>query len=94
MKFNLKDIFFFNQLITLKISTYLYWFVLLVVTFAMIGASFAVMFASSFFSGLMMLLIGLPLALLYVRLVFELMLVFFKINQNLEKLVEQGKRND
>lgn len=41
-----------------------------------------------------MLLIGLPLALLYVRLVFELMLVFFKINQNLEKLVEQGKRND
>ena len=42
----------------------------------------------------MMLLIGLPLALLYVRLVFELMLVFFKINQNLEKLVEQGKRND
>ena len=41
-----------------------------------------------------MLLIGLPLTLLYVRLVFELMLVFFKINQNLEKLVEQGKRND
>jgi hypothetical protein len=69
-------------MLTPKIITLLYWLGLIVTTLS----SLAYMFAQSFFLGLFMLVGG----LIGTRIWCELLIVIFKINQNLQTLANKA----
>jgi len=77
--FFMKDIFFFDAMLTPKIITLLYWAGLLGVIVCGVAAMFG-MFGMGLWSGLAMLIGG----LIGVRLWCELLIVMFKINENLK----------
>lgn len=77
----MKDIFFFDAMLTPKIITLLYWAGLLAVIICGVAAMFGV-FGGSFWSGLAILVGG----LVGTRLWCELLIVMFKINENLKKI--------
>lgn len=78
---------FFDTMITPKIITFIYWFLLLLVT----GYGLKTMFGgyeftfSNFMMGIVYILFGAVL----VRVWCELMIVIFKINDNLQNLKEK-----
>ena len=82
----MRDIFFFDTLVTPKFITFLYWFMLLATVLSGLG----VMFMGSFISGLMAIIFG----VVFTRVWCELMVVLFKINANLQKIAEQGAINN
>lgn len=82
------DYFYFDKMITPKLINILYWILLL----ANVGFGFHTMFNGfygfsfgNFLKGLAFILIGAVL----VRLWCELMIVIFKINDNLQKIVNE-----
>jgi len=77
----LKSIFFFDAMLTPKIITAVYWLLLTGVVLSGIGT----MMAQNFFLGLMIILFG----ALGVRIWCELLIVLFKINDNLRKLADK-----
>ncbi|WP_044406727.1 DUF4282 domain-containing protein [Thiomicrospira microaerophila] len=76
-----KSIFFFDAMLTPKIITAVYWLLLTGVVLSGIGT----MIAQNFFFGLMIILFG----ALGVRIWCELLIVLFKINDNLRKLADK-----
>lgn len=78
---NPKDILFFDDMLTPKIITVIYWLGLLSVVFGAIG----LIFAGNFFSGLGLLIFG----AVGVRVWCELLIVMFKIHENLKKLADK-----
>lgn len=76
-----KDLFFFDRMLTPSIITVVYWLLLLGVIVAGIGT----MFGQSFFAGLGILIFG----VVGVRIWCELLIVLFKIHQNLKTLAEK-----
>ena len=83
---NIRDIFFFDTMVTPKFITFLYWFLLLSAVLGGLG----VMFAGSFISGLIAMIGG----VVFARIWCELMVVLFKINANLQKIADQGTLNN
>ncbi len=77
----LRSIFFFDAMLVPKIITGVYWFLLAGVMLSGLG----MMFAGSFFGGLMVLLFG----AVGVRIWCELLIVLFKINDHLKKMVDK-----
>ncbi len=77
----LRSIFFFDAMLVPKIITGVYWFLLVGVMVSGLG----MMFAGSFFGGLMVLLFG----AVGVRIWCELLIVLFKINDHLKKMVDK-----
>ncbi|MGE4406170.1 DUF4282 domain-containing protein [Pseudomonas sp.] len=77
----MKDIFFFDAMLTPKIITLLYWVGLLAVIVCGIAAMFGA-FGGGFWFGLAILVGG----LVGTRLWCELLIVMFKINENLKKI--------
>ncbi|MGK9066894.1 DUF4282 domain-containing protein [Stutzerimonas chloritidismutans] len=77
----MKDIFFFDAMLTPKIITLLYWAGLLAVIVCGVAAMFGV-FGGGLWSGLAILVGG----LIGTRLWCELLIVMFKINENLKKI--------
>lgn len=77
---DLKDLLYFDRLIMPRILTFIYWIVLGVV----ILGGLSTLFTVGFFSGLVALVGG----VIFTRIAFEMIIVFFSINRNLEKLVE------
>ncbi len=77
----MKDVFFFENMLTPKIITVVYWLLLLSVLFSGIGT----MFAASFFGGLAILIGG----AIGVRIWCELLIVMFKIYDNLRKIADR-----
>lgn len=78
--YDLKDWFYLNRLLIPQILTIIYWIMLAIVVLA----SLSTLFKVGFFSGLIEL-IGSVIA---TRIIFEIIIVIFGINRNLEKLIE------
>jgi hypothetical protein len=79
--FNWKDIFFFDKMITPVIIVVIYWLSLLGIVISGLREIFSEY--GNVVAGLLILIIG-PLI---IRIYCELLIVIFKINSNLKKLV-------
>lgn len=78
----MKDLLFFEKMITPKIINFVYWLVLAVIVLGGLGTMFAGDGIGGFFMGL--LIIG--LGSLYARIMFELLIVLFKMNEALQDI--------
>ncbi|WFE67753.1 DUF4282 domain-containing protein [Thiomicrospira sp. R3] len=76
-----KSILFFDSMLTPKIITAVYWLLLGLVVISGLGA----MFAQNFLVGLLIILFG----AIGVRIWCELLIVLFKINDNLKKMTDK-----
>lgn len=76
----MKNLLFFDAMITPKIITFIYWLILLGVVVGGLG----VMFGGAFLQGVGILVGG----ALFARIWCELLMVLFKINENLQKLTD------
>jgi len=75
---NVRDLFFFDAMLTPKIITFIYWFM-------MVGAvvsGLTMMFGVSFLGGLASIIGG----IIGARIFCELMIVAFKINEALQEI--------
>ncbi|MDY7220070.1 DUF4282 domain-containing protein [Denitrificimonas sp. JX-1] len=85
----MKDILFFENMLTPKIITFVYWLLLLVAVFS----GFASMFSSygGFTFGGFLMGIGIMLGgAVGARIWCELLIVLFKINENIKKLADKA----
>lgn len=76
-----KDVFFFNSMLTPKIITFVYWLLL----FGVAAAAAGMMVTGAFLQGLAVLFSG----VIGTRIWCELMIVLFKINENIQKLADK-----
>lgn len=79
----MKDIFFFDSMLTPKIIIFIYWLGLISVIIGALGSMFSGY--GGFWSGLGILLFG----LIGTRIWCELLIVLFKINENLQKIANR-----
>ena len=76
----MKDVLFFDAMLTPKIITGVYWLLML----GVVIGSLATMFTSGFWAGLGALVGG----VIGVRIWCELLIVMFKIHENLKKIAD------
>lgn len=84
----MKNLFFFDAMLTPKIITIVYWILLLAAVISGIGSMFTGYYGFSFggfFTGLLIAAGG----AVFARMWCELMIVLFKINGNLQKIAER-----
>jgi hypothetical protein len=84
----MKQIFLFNEMVTPKIITFIYWLLLL----AIVIGGLAFMFAGQTGSGAINFVVGALIIILGglgARVYCELMIVLFKIHENIRKLAEK-----
>lgn len=84
----MKDILFFDNMLTPKIITFVYWLLLLIAVFSGIGAIFTGYSGVTFGSFIM----GIGIAIggaVGARIWCELLIVLFKINENIKMLAEK-----
>ena len=79
----MNQVLFFDSMLTPKIITFVYWLLLVGVVLSGLGT----MFTTSFFAGLGILIFG----TIGVRIWCELLIVLFKIHENLRKLAEKDQ---
>jgi preprotein translocase subunit SecF len=77
----MKDLFVFDEMLTPKIITFVYWLFLLVSVVSGLGT----MFSGSFLMGVGIVVGGIILSRIYC----ELLIVLFKIHENVKKLAEK-----
>lgn len=85
---NMKDVFFFNAMLTPKIITFVYWLLLFFAVVSGIGTMFSGLTGFSigqFLTGCVVIVAGGVGA----RIWCELLIVLFKIHENLKKLAEK-----
>ncbi len=82
----MKDILFFDNMLTPKIITFVYWLMLLGVLISGLGSMFSD-YGGGFWRG-MMILVGGAIA---ARIWCELLIVLFKIHENLQKLASKSE---
>lgn len=81
----MRNVLFFDTMITPKIITFVYWITLICV----VVAAFSTMFSSyggGFIQGLIVLVAGIVGA----RIWCELLIVLFRINENLQKIANKS----
>jgi hypothetical protein len=85
----MKDIFFFDSMLTPKIITVVYWLMLFAALVSGLGAIFSGYggFFGNLFSGLGIIIGGAVAA----RIWCELMIVLFKIHENLQTIAQRGE---
>ncbi|MCP5163269.1 MAG: DUF4282 domain-containing protein [Hahellaceae bacterium] len=81
----MKDIFLFESMLTPKIITFVYWLMLLGALFSGLATMFGG-YQSNFFGGLGIIIGG----GIGARIWCELMIVLFKIHENLQKMVQKS----
>jgi len=86
----MKEVLFFNSMLTPKLITVIYWFLLVMVLFGGLATMFAGDGIGGFLGGLLMIAFG----ALAVRIWCELMIVIFKINDNLRRLADKSGVSD
>ncbi|HZJ81159.1 MAG TPA: DUF4282 domain-containing protein [Guyparkeria sp.] len=79
---DLKDLLFFDKMLTPRFITFIYWLLLAAVVVSGLGMMFVNFSFGSFLSGLFMMVIG----AVVVRIWCELMIVLFKMNDALQEL--------
>ncbi len=85
----MKNIFLFEAMLTPKIITLVYWFLLLLAVFSGLGYMFGGYGGftfGKFITGLLILVGG----AIGARIWCELLIVLFKINDNIKRLAEKG----
>lgn len=85
MNLNVRDIFFFDEMLTPKLITLIYWLLLLASAVSGLGIMFSGMGFSGFIGGLLTIILGAVLA----RIWCELLIVIFKIHENLRRLADK-----
>ena len=84
-----RNLLFFDAMLTPKVITIVYWLLLAVVVFAGLGTLFYTGFQYMTF-GLFMRAVGITVGgAIAVRIWCELMIVLFKLNENMQRLVQQ-----
>jgi len=81
----MKSVFFFDAMLTPKIITFVYWLMLLGCVISGLGAMFS-SYGGGFFTGLGILVGGAIAS----RIWCELLIVLFKIHENLQKLANKS----
>lgn len=81
----MKNLFFFDEMITPKIITVIYWLMLIGVVLSGLGRMFTGGGFGGFLSGLGIIIFG----AIGVRIWSELLIVLFKINENIHKLAQK-----
>ncbi|GAA62501.1 hypothetical protein P20311_0274 [Pseudoalteromonas sp. BSi20311] len=82
----MKDIFFFDSMLTPKIITFVYWLMLLGALVSGITTMFA-NYGGGFWAGLGIVIGG----AIGARIWCELLIVLFKIHENLQKIVNKAE---
>ncbi|EMK3395915.1 DUF4282 domain-containing protein [Vibrio parahaemolyticus] len=82
----MKSFFFFDSMLTPKLITVLYWFTLFVVVFSGIMAMNLGGYQGITTTGVFLRIGSILVGVLVARIWFELMIVLFKINDNLQAL--------
>jgi len=82
----MKDVFFFDSMLTPKIITFVYWLMLLGSLFSGLGTMFTD-YGGGFLAGLGIIIFG----AIGSRIWCELLIVLFKIHENLQKLVNKSE---
>ena len=86
---NARNFFFFDAMLTPKVITIVYWLLLLVVVIAGLGTLFYNGFQYMTF-GVFMRAVGVTIGgAIAARIWCELMIVLFKLNENMQRLVQQ-----
>lgn len=83
---NFQNIFFFEAMLTPKIITIVYWLLLVVALFAGLGSIFVYGFANVTFGGFIKGILVTVGGAVAARIWCELLIVFFKINENVQKI--------
>ncbi len=88
--FNIRDLFFFDEMLTPKVITILYWLALLYVAVTGLSVMFAgdKMTFAKFTGGLGVMAGGLIAA----RISSEVLIAIFKINENIQSLAERKEK--
>lgn len=82
----MKDIFFFDSMLTPKIITFVYWLMLIISIVSGIGTMFNE-YGGGFFVGLGIIIGG----AIGSRIWCELLIVLFKIHENLQKIATKSE---
>ncbi|MGB2739556.1 MAG: DUF4282 domain-containing protein [Cognaticolwellia sp.] len=82
----MKDVFFFDAMLTPKIITFVYWLLLLGSLISGLGSMFTE-YGGGFFAGLAIIVGGAVGA----RIWCELLIVLFKIHENLQKIANKAE---
>ena len=82
---NFRDVFFFESMLTPKIITIVYWLLLVFAVLAGLGSMFLYGFAHVTFGGFIKGVLITVGGAIGARIWCELLIVFFKINENLQK---------
>ncbi|WP_445945386.1 DUF4282 domain-containing protein [Shewanella sp.] len=82
----MKDIFFFDLMLTPKIITFVYWLLLLASLISGVGTIFS-QFGGGLFAGLGIIIAG----AIGARIWCELLIVLFKIHENLQKIANKSE---
>ncbi len=85
MNFSFKDVFYFDEMLTPKLITLIYWLLLLLAVLSGLGIIFTGMSFSSFIGGLLAIIIG----AVFARIWCELLIVVFKIHENIRRLADK-----
>lgn len=85
MNLSIKDLFFFDEMLTPKIITLIYWLLLLLVVISGLGIFISDLSLVSFIGGLFTIILGAAFA----RIWCEILIVIFKIHENLRKVAEK-----
>lgn len=80
-----RNIFFFDSMLTPKIITFVYWLILFIVVISGLGTMFSVGGFEGFGRGLAIIGAG----AVFTRIWCELLIVLFKINDNLKKMADK-----
>ncbi|EGI73169.1 MULTISPECIES: DUF4282 domain-containing protein [Pseudoalteromonas] len=82
----MKDIFFFDSMLTPKIITFVYWLILIGTLISGVTTMFA-KYGGGFISGLAIIVGG----AIGARIWCELLIVLFKIHENLQKIANKSE---
>ncbi|MEI8647653.1 DUF4282 domain-containing protein [Paraglaciecola sp. Hal342] len=85
----MKDLFFFDSMLTPKIITFVYWLMLLAAVASGVTTMFNA-YSGGFISGLGILIAG----VIGARIWCELLIVLFKIHENLKKIVDRNETSE
>ncbi len=85
MKLTLRDVFYFDEMLTPKIITVVYWILIFLVAISGLGTMFSGQGIASLFGGILIIIVG----VISVRIWCEILIVIFKIHENLKIMVDK-----
>lgn len=86
---NVRDVFYFDSMLTPKVVTLVYWLLLLTALIAGIGSMFYTGFQYMSFSTFLRALVITLGGAIAARIWCELMIVLFKLNENIQRMANQ-----